>query len=321
MPQEQQFSHIHSNAGSHNHSHGNDNMVANRTRLTYALAITGTVLLAELVGAAWTGSLSLLVDAAHMLTDTLGLVVALIASILVTRPASSHRSWGWRRAEVIAAAAQSAILLVVGLYAIVEAVQRLINPPNVLSQGLAAIGFLGLAANILSMLVLTGGRKNNLNMRAAFLEVVNDALGSIAVLAAAAVIYFTGWKRADAIAGLFVAMLILPRAIKLLKESSAILLESTPEGLDLNLVKEHMLAQPHVVEIHDLHASTVSSGLPVLSAHVVIENECFKDGHYLAILERLTHCINEHHAVHILHSTLQLETAEMAASHKESVEI
>lgn len=297
----------------HDHAQG----TTNRRRLAVALAITGTVLVAEVVGAVMTGSLALLVDAAHMLTDSLGLVVALLAAHLMTRPASSRRTWGWQRAEVIAAAAQAAVLLGVGCYAAVEAIQRLVEPPQVAPAGLAAVGTLGLLANIGSLAVLAGGRGHNLNMRAAFLEVANDALGSVAVLVAAAVIAWTRWMRADAVAALFVAALILPRAVVLLRASGTILLESTPVGLDLDRVREHMASQPHVRSVHDLHASTVASGLPVLSAHVVLDDQCFRDGHSLEILQRLQSCLGKHHEVTIEHCTIQLESESISREHRD----
>ncbi len=310
--------HDHSHGGQH-HSHANAN--TNRGRLIAALAITGGFFLAEVVGAVITGSLALLVDAAHMLTDSLGLVVALGASILMSRPPSQKRTWGWQRAEVIAAAAQASVLLVVGAYAVVEGVQRLIHPPEVGSTGLAIIGALGLLANLLSLLILAGGRGENLNMRAAFLEVANDALGSVGVLAAAGVIAVTGWTRADAVAGLVVAALIVPRAVVLLRESGAILLESAPRGLDLEEVRKHMLDRPHVVAVHDLHASMIATGLPVLSAHVILEEECFTDGHSLELLGDITECLREHHGICIDHSTLQLESKAYAEAHAESLRI
>lgn len=295
------------------HDHGTGG--AGRTRLAIALAVTATVLLAELVGAALTGSLALLVDAAHMSADSVGLVVALTAAVLADRPPSPRRTWGWRRAEVIAAAGQAALLLGVGGYAVVEGVGRLVDPPPVQAGGLAIVGALGLVANVVSLAVLAGGRGHSLNLRAAFLEVLGDALGSVAVLVSAAVIAATGWTRADAVAGLVVAALILPRAALLLRESGSVLLESTPPGLDLELVRTHMLAQPHVRGVHDLHASTVASGMPILTAHVVVEDSCFHDGHGPRILAGLLECVASHHPVRIEHCTIQLETAEVAHAH------
>lgn len=296
-------------------SHNHGSATANRTRLIGALLITGSILVAEVVGALVTGSLALLVDAAHMLTDSIGLVVALIAATLVLRPATPRRTWGWQRAEVLAAGAQATILLGVGTYALIEGVQRLIHPPDVESGGMLIVGVVGLVGNIASLLILSGGRRANLNMRAAFLEVFADALGSVAVIGSAAVIAFTGWQRADAVAGIAVACLIVPRAVVLLRETGSILLETTPPGLDLDLVRSHILQHPHVVGVHDLHASSVSTGLPTLTCHVVLDDECFTDGHSVQILTELQDCLESHHRVSVEHATFQLETHAVAGRH------
>lgn len=296
----------------HDHGHAS----ADRTRLLVALGITLAVLAMEVVGAVATGSLALLVDAAHVLTDAVGLVVAAIAATLVRRAASSRRTWGWRRAEVIAAAAQAAVLLVVGAYAVVEGVSRLVHPPAVSSGSLAVLGVVGLVANVACLFVLAGGRDADLTMRAAFLDVASDALGSVAVLVAGLVISWTGWTRADALAGLLVAALIVPRAAVLLRESGAILLESTPDGLDLDVVRDHIAERAHVRDVHDLHASTVATGLPTLTCHVVLDDECFTDGHSQRILLDLQDCVATHHGVSVEHATFQLENAAVAAAHR-----
>jgi cobalt-zinc-cadmium efflux system protein len=157
-----------------------------------------------------------------------------------------------------------------------------------------------------------GGYGGNVNMRAALLEVVNDTLGSLAVLIAAVVIALTGWQRADAVASLVIAVLIIPRTVGLLRETVAVLLESTPPGLDLDDVRGHLEALPHVLAVHDLHASQITTGLPVLSAHVVVENGCFFDGHAAQVLDELQACVAEHFAVSVEHSTFQLEMAAHA---------
>ena len=305
--------HGHSHGHNHNHAHGS----TNRARLGIALGITGLIFIAEVVGAIVTDSLALLVDAGHMLTDSMGLVVALVAATLMKRPPSESHTWGWPRAEVLSAGVQSAILLCVGGYAIYEGITRLFAPPDVEAGGVALIGVIGLLGNVASLMVLLGGRDNNLNMRAAFLEVLNDALGSVAVIVSAIVIALTGWTRADTIAGLLVAVLIVPRALKLLRESGSILLETTPTDLDLNKVRQHLTEQPHVKEVHDLHASVVSTELPILTAHVVLADECFTDGHSQKILAEIQECLTTHHGVSIEHCTLQLESEEVAGKHKE----
>lgn len=297
----------------HDHSHGS----SNRTRLALALVVTLAILAAEVVGSIATGSLALLVDAGHVLTDSLGLVVALVAATLSLRPASPRRTWGWQRAEVIAAAVQASILMVVGGYALVEGVGRLLHPPAVAAGGMLAVGAVGLLGNLLSLAILAGGRGNNLNMRAAFLEVAADALGSVAVVVSAGVISATGWTRADAVVGIIVACLIVPRAVLLLRESGAILLEETPHGLDLELVRAHILGLDHVIGVHDLHASSVASQLPTLTCHVVLDDSCFTDAHSLVTLARLQECLATHHGVRVDHSTFQLEDQEIARQHLE----
>ena len=277
-----------------------------RGKLAIAFGITATILVAELIGAWWTNSLALLVDAGHMLTDASGLLMALIAANLALRPPTPERTWGWRRSEVLAAGAQAAVLLGVGVYAFAEGVRRLATPPEVTAGGLLVFGIVGLVGNIVSILVLSSGRGANLNMRAAFLEVVNDALGSVAVIVSAVVIALTGWTRIDALAGMLIATLIVPRAITILREAGSILLESTPAGLDLDEVRRHILEVPHVVGVHDLHASTIATGLPVLTAHVVVEDACFAEG-AAQMLGDLQACVADPCDVSVEHSTFQLE--------------
>lgn len=294
---------------SHHHGHGHAGQGDHRRPLAIAFTITATILLAEVVGAVVTGSLALLVDAAHMLTDAAGLALALFAAHLSLRPATSRRTWGLRRAEVLAALGQSAALLVVGVYVLVEGIGRLWSPPEIGSTELVVFGVVGLVGNIASLLVLASRRSASFNLRAAFLEVVNDALGSVAVIVAAVVIATTGWQRADAVAGLLIGALILPRAARLLWETTSVLLESTPPGLDLDAVRTHLLGIEHVREVHDVHASLIATGLPVLSAHVVVESECFRDEHAGRILDQLQECVAAHFAIAVEHSTFQLEPA------------
>lgn len=291
------------------HDHGADAHATNRKRLTIAFTITASILVAEVVGAILTNSLALLVDAAHMLTDAGGLATALIAAHLARRPATAKRTWGFARAEVLSATAQAAVLLAVGLFVLVEGIQRLFAPPEIASAGLLTFGVIGLVGNIASILVLVSGRNANFNLRAAFLEVVNDALGSVAVIVAAIVIAVTGWGGADAVAGLLIGVLILPRAFKLLRETVNVLLETTPAGLDLDAVRQHLLDQDRVVDVHDLHASQIATGLPVLTAHVIVDRESFTDGTLPTLLDELQTCVAGHFDVSIEHSTFQLEPA------------
>lgn len=292
---------------SHDHDHGAAS--SGRGRIAVAFGITAVVLVAEVIGAVITGSLALLVDAAHMLTDAGGLAIAFVAATLATRPPTSKRTWGWGRAEVLGATAQAAILLAVGIFVVIEAVRRFFEPPEIVGGELVIFGIVGLLGNVASIVVLASGRTANLNMRAAFLEVLNDALGSVAVIIAALVIAFTGFQLADAIAAILIGLLIVPRAIILLRDTTSVLLESTPRGLDLDAVREHILTVPHVQSVHDLHVSQIATGLPVLTAHVVVDDECFYDGHAPRMLDQLQGCVAQHFAVQIEHSTFQLELA------------
>lgn len=280
---------------------------SNSGRLAIAFGIAATILIAEVVGVILTGSLALLVDAAHMLTDVGGLLLALFAANLATRPANLRRTWGYGRAEVLAATAQATVLLGVGIFVFVEGAQRLVKPPNISSGPLAIFGIIGFIGNIASIMVLLRVRSANFNLRAAFLETVNDALGSAAVIIAAIIMGTTGWMRADAVVAMLIGILILPRTLKLLWETIDVLLESTPRGLDLDSVRTHILELPHVQSVHDLHVTQISTGLPVLTAHVVVNDECFYDGHAPAIIDNLQKCVAEHFEVQIQHSTFQLE--------------
>lgn len=290
----------------HDHARG----PSNRRRLTISFCITAGILVAEVIGAAVTGSLALLIDAAHMLVDAGGLLLALVATNLTTRLPSSQRTWGFARAEVLAATVQAAVLLAVGIFVFVEGVQRLINPPEIASGALVIFGIIGLVGNVVSILVLAASRDSTFTLRAAFLEVVNDALGSVAVIVAAIIIATTGWTRADAVVAMLIGVLILPRTFTLLRETIDVLLESTPRGLDLESVRSHILELPHVLAVHDLHATQIATGLPVLTAHVVVDDECFYDGHAPAIIDDLQLCVAEHFPVSIEHSTFQLERAK-----------
>lgn len=293
---------------SHSHAPGGDD----RRRLALVLAITTTILVVEVVGAVVSGSLALLADAGHMLTDAAGLVIALIAAALALRPETDARTWGYRRAEVLTATLQAAVLLAVGGFVLVEGVRRLLQPPEVGSGAMVVFAIVGLVGNLMSMLVLTRGSSGTFNMRAAVLEVANDALGSVAVLLAAAVIALTGWQRADPLVSIGIGLLILPRTLRLLRETAEVLLEATPRGLDLTDVRAHVLALEHVHAVHDLHASQIATGLPVLSAHVVVDDTCFLDGHAPQTLDQLQACVAEHFGVAVEHSTFQLEPVSHA---------
>ena len=313
--------HAHSHHGGHHdhsHMHSPEEAASMRPRLLVAFTLALVIVLAQAVGSLVTGSLALLTDTAHAITDASGLLVALTAASLMTRPATSRHTWGFRRIEVLAALGQS-VLLSVGIYTAVEGVHRLFAPPEVPGAELLVFGVVGLVANVIGIAVLASGRNANFNMRAAFLEVLNDALGSLGVIVAAIVIWLTGFYRADALAGLFIAVLIVPRAVRLMRQTTAVLMEFTPDGLDLDAMREHMLRVDGVVEVHDVHASMVATGLPVVTAHVVVADSCFRDGSAVAILDRIRSCVASHFEVSVEHSTFQLETAELGGQEPQSV--
>jgi cobalt-zinc-cadmium efflux system protein len=292
---------------SHGHSHAGAPGESHQGRIAVALGVTLAVFVLQVIGSLITGSLALLFDSAHVLTDAGGLVMALVAARLMARPSTNRRTWGFARAEVLAATAQAAILLAVGLVVLVEGVQRLFHPAEIASNEMIIFGAIGLLGNVISLFVLMGGRSKNFNMRAAFLEVMNDALGSVAVIIAAIIISTTGWMQADAVVAMLIGVMILPRTVKLLLETIGVLLESTPAGLDLAKVREHILELDHVHEVHDLHASQIATGLPILSAHVVVDEGCFHDGHAPKMLDALQKCVAGHFDVSVEHSTFQLE--------------
>lgn len=296
------------------HSHSNLTGAPDRrlrNRLLIAFGVTALIVLAQAVGSVITGSLALLTDTAHALADSTGLLVAVIAATMMLRPPSSTRTWGFARIEVIAALGQAVLLLVVGVYATIEGLRRLAEPAQVPATELLAFGTIGLVANLVAMGVLASGRAANLNMRAAFLEVLNDALGSVGVIVAAVVIATTGFHQADTVAALFIAALILPRAIRLLRETTRVLMEFAPRDVDLDVVRDHVLALDHVREVHDLHASMIGTGMPVISAHVVIDDACFESGHAPQILEQIRSCMRKHFPVSFDHATIQLETTAL----------
>ena len=291
--------------------HGHDHVSAagsHRGRLALVLAITLGVLVAEVVGGLLSGSLALLADAGHLLTDAVGIGIALGAVSLAHRPAPAVRSYGNFRVEILAALVNGVLLLVVSSAVLVEVVRRLAHPGHVDAGPMFVLGILGLAANGAAVLVLRQGQVSSLNLRGAYLEVLGDLVGSVAVIIAAVVIWGTGWHRADVVASLAIAVLIIPRAVGLLRAAVHVLFEATPEGVDLDELRAHLAAVPGVVEIHDLHVWTITSGMPVLSAHVVVEpaamaEACGSSG----VLDRLCACVGDHFDVE--HSTFQLEPA------------
>ncbi|MCH5670694.1 cation diffusion facilitator family transporter [Streptomyces gilvus] len=278
---------------------------AYRGRLRTALSITLAVMVAETAGGVLAGSLALVADAAHMATDALGLGMALLAVHVAGRPASGHRTFGYARAEILAALANCLLLLGVGGYVLYEAVRRFVTPAGTDGGLTVLFGVMGLVANIVSLALLLRGRHESLNVRGAVLEVAADALGSLAVIVSAVVVLATGWQAADPVASLVIGLMIVPRTWKLLRETLDVLLESAPKGVDVGRVRAHILGLDGVEDVHDLHAWTITSGLPVLSAHVVVgSGELTANGHE-KLLHDLGECLGDHFDVE--HCTFQLE--------------
>jgi cobalt-zinc-cadmium efflux system protein len=278
---------------------------AHRKRLIVVLVITFVVLIAEVVGGLIAGSLALLADAGHMLTDSTGLIMALIAAALAARAATVRRTFGLQRAEVLAALANALLLVGVAVWVLIMAVERLRNPAEIRSGLMLAVAVVGVLANLAGLLVLRPAQSTSLNMRGAYLEVFGDLVGSLAVIIAAVLILITGWTPFDAIASLAIVALIIPRAWSLLREVVDVLLEATPHGVDLEEVREHIRRVRGVVDVHDLHAWTITSGVPVLSAHVIVDHSCISEGRSGEVLDRLGECLGGHFDVS--HCTFQLE--------------
>ncbi|MGH3909268.1 MAG: cation diffusion facilitator family transporter [Pseudonocardiaceae bacterium] len=306
----------------HGHGHGGVAMLSDRRRLGWALAITLVVLLAEVAGAALTGSLALLADAGHLATDALGLTAALIAAVLAQRPPSHLRTFGLGRAEILAAALNALVLLVVAGVVAVEAISRLSDPPPVAGVPLLFIGAFGLVGNVAALAVLTrggpghggsahkgsghgGSGQRSLNLRGAVLEVMGDALGSIAVLGAAVVVLTTGWRQADPVASLLIAGLIAPRALRLLCEAAHVLLEGTPRGVDVTEVGRVLRGVPGVLDVHDLHLWTITSGRHAVSAHLVVTGASVVHCGESSVLDAAAAELRTHFG--LSHSTLQVE--------------
>jgi cobalt-zinc-cadmium efflux system protein len=276
-------------------------------RLALALGLSGAILAADLVAGIASNSLALLADAGHVFADVSAMLLSLVAVRIASRPRSDGRTYGLYRLEILAAAANAVLLLGIAVVILVEGVRRLASPPDV-EPGLVAIGAAAaILANLAAARLLHAGSRASLTIRAAYLEVLGDLAGSAAVLASGLVILATGWRQADAVASLVVAVLIVPRTVALLHESLDVLLEATPRDVDLDHVRRHILDAPGVVGVHDLHAWTITSGMNVVSAHVVLG----PDAQAGDVLDHLGTCLADDFDVN--HSTFQLETPEHVA--------
>ena len=298
---------VHSHAHAHEHGPGSG---SDRGHLLAALLLLAAFMLAEVITALLSGSLALLSDAGHMLSDVGAIGGALWAIPLAARPPSGKWTYGWKRAEILSAAANGITLLVVAGIVTAEAISRLIHPPAVDGGPVIAVAIAGIVVNIAASWVLAGANHASLNVEGAFRHVLTDLYGFAGTVIAGIVIVTTGFTRADAIASLVVVALMAKAAWDLLRDSGRVLLEAAPEDMDLEQIRTHLAEVPHVLGVHDLHAWTVTSGLPVLSVHVVIEDDCFNDGHAPRLLDQLQACLAGHFDVE--HSTFQLEAAAHA---------
>ncbi|MFB8386785.1 cation diffusion facilitator family transporter [Microbacterium sp. NPDC055910] len=292
----------------HDHAPGGIRGASNRRLLAISLAITSVVMLVQVVGAVLTGSLALFADAAHMFTDAAALLIALVASVVAARPADDRRTFGYQRAEVFGALVNGVILIVLSVWVAVEGIRRLVDPGEIEIRGglMLVVAVVGLVANAVALWLLSSAQRRSINVRGAYLEVLGDLIGSAAVIAAAVVIIVTGWVPADAIASLFIAALIVPRAVSLLREVASVLSESTPRGMQVAEIRTHLLSKEGVVDVHDVHVWQLTRGAPVFSAHVVVDESVFRDGTG-ALLVALQDCLAHHFDVE--HSTFQLEPA------------
>ncbi|QJY47900.1 cation diffusion facilitator family transporter [Pseudonocardia broussonetiae] len=286
------------------HGHGHSGQ-QDRRKLATALGITLVTAVLGAVGAALTGSLALLADLGHLLTDAGALAAAFVASIVAARPRSGRRTYGWGRVEVLVAGLNAIALVAVVAWVAVEGVRRLFEPAEVPGLPLLVIGALGLVGNLLALWVLSGGDGQNMNVRGAALHVLGDALGSVGVLAAAVVLLTTRWPYADTVASLFIVALILPRALGLLREVGHVLLEGAPRDVDVATVEDALRAIPGVAAVHDLHVWTINDRSPAASAHLVVTGTpdagCGED----SVLDAASALLRDRFGV--AHSTLQVE--------------
>jgi cobalt-zinc-cadmium efflux system protein len=277
---------------------------AHRGKLVAVLLLSLAILAVEVVGGVAANSLALLADAGHMLTDVAGVGMALLAIWFAGQSPTSGRTFGYLRVEILAAVTNAFLLFGVAAFILIEAWRRLSEPPEIASGLMLAVALAGLAANAVSLLLLRDAQRESLNLRGAYLEVMGDFVGSGAVIVAAIVIALTGWTTADAVASALIGLLILPRTFGLLREATDVLLEATPKGVDMDHVRGHILDAPGVIDCHDLHAWTITSGMNVVSAHVILA----EGADAARTLDALCVCLSDDFDIE--HSTFQLETAD-----------
>ena len=288
----------------HNHSAAHQSA----GRLQIVLALTASYLVVEVAGGILTGSLALIADAGHMLTDVAGVSMALLAIWFAARPATPGKTYGYYRLDILAALANGFLLLGVAAYILFEAYRRFQEPPDVLGLPMLGVAAIGLLVNLASAYLLLHGQQASLNMRGAFLEVVSDVLGSVAVIVAGLVILTTGFNLVDPIASVVIGLFIVPRTWALMNDAVHILLEGSPKGVDLSNVRQHVLEAQGVVDVHDLHAWTITSGMNVISAHIVVADGASPD----SVLDELCRCLADDFDIE--HSTFQIESTDRRAT-------
>ncbi len=276
-----------------------------RSKLIVVLVITLFTMIVQVVGAYLSNSVALLADAGHMFTDVTGLAISVVAISLATKAVTDRQSFGWFRLEILAAAFNAILLLGLGAFITYQAIIRWNSVTQIEVVPMIVFASIGLLANLIGLTLLRADSKESLNVKGAYLEVLSDTFGSFAVIISAIIIALTGWERADIIASLLVVALIVPRAGQLLRESASVLLQSTPKNIDVAHVSDHLLSMSEVKEIHDLHVWTLTSGMPVLSVHVVVRDSVFEQGRSGEILQQLGKCLSHHFDVD--HCTFQLE--------------
>lgn len=293
----------HDHAG---HSHG-VSRDADARWLWGAMGLLSAFMLAEVITSVATGSLALLSDAGHMLSDVGAIAIALWAMRLAERPAQGAWTWGWKRAEILSAAVNGITMLVVGALVGVEAVQRLVHPASVGGGPVLAVALVGIVVNIAVAWLVARANRTSLNVEGAYQHIVTDLFGFIGTAIAGAIILLTGWVRADAVASLVVVALMLHAAWGLLRASGRVLLEAAPPGFEVDVVRTHLLELDHIHDVHDLHVWSVTTDLPALSAHLVADESCFHDGHVPMLLDQVQECLQGHFDLD--HSTFQIEPA------------
>ena len=297
--------HSHSHSHGHPHGHGHAGAGTPLRALVAALAITSTVFFAELIGGIVSGSVALIADAMHMLSDAAGLIIAVIAVVAGTRAANTRATYGYRRAEVLAALINAATVIMISIFIVVEAVKRFKEASVVEHSLMLTIAIIGFVANALSAWILSRHSGDSINVRGALLHVMVDMLGSVAVIVASLVIRFTGFMAADVIASLLIAAMVLPRAVQLLTQSARVLLEQVPVGFDESAVGPALRAVPGIIDTHDIHLWSLDGTSVIATAHVVLA-----DGADPAqVLDQSQRALGE---LGISHSTIQLERPEHA---------